>query len=419
MASTPLPARPVPFWNRLRQISLYPVRGAAFYTLIVLTLFSLLGALPGLGWLATSVTWLAAYKYAFEILRSTADGHMEPPESVLKVEGGVVWRLIALQIICMVIALLALLIGGPIVGLIAIAVIVFAQPGCIMSLAMDGSLSTALNPATPFAIIARVGWPYLAVFGLLFVIQASAATASHWMGKLMPPLIGGPLLTVIAFWGLFAAFHLMGYLLYQYHEELGFDPESHRNQLPTLHNRDSELLDRVQALIRDGHNEAAKETLRGEIRTRSVSAETHELYHRLLRSDGSAAERGEHSRQYLNLLMMEKQDNRALTVLREALEADPAFTPMQDEHGERLAERARMTGQTQLALDTLRAMLRQSPRSPSAPRWALDSALLLVDRFGRDDEARAILEQALARCEDPVLREKLEAALKPLAAMKA
>src|SRR5690606_26471873 len=37
---------PVPFWQRLRAITLYPVRGAAFYSLLALTLASLLGMIP-------------------------------------------------------------------------------------------------------------------------------------------------------------------------------------------------------------------------------------------------------------------------------------------------------------------------------------------------------------------------------------
>lgn len=409
------PAAPVPFWNRLRPMMLYPLRGAAFFTVLVLTLCSFLAFLPGIGRLIALVVWLAAYKYAFEILRATADGHQDPPESVLKIEGGVVWRLLAMQVIYIVAILVAALFGGPIVGLAAIAAIVFLQPGCIMSLAIDGSLSRALNPATAFGIVGRVGWPYLAVFGLLFVIQASVATAGYWLAKFMPLLLGAPLLNAVSFWGLFAAFHLMGYLVYQYHDELGYEPEAHRNRLPALHDRDGELLERAQDLIRDGHNDAAREHLRAEVRTRSVSPQVHELYHRLLRSAGAPlAERSEHSRQYLNLLMIEKQETRALAVLREALDADPDFVPMQPEHGERLAERARLSGQSQTAVDALGALLRHSPRHPAAPRWALDAALLLVDRLGRDDEARVLLEQAIARCEEPQLREKLEAALKPL-----
>ncbi|WP_144899642.1 DUF4013 domain-containing protein [Luteimonas cucumeris] len=405
---------PAPFWQRLRPITLYPVRGGALPTLIVLTLCSLLALIPVLGLIVALLVWLAAYKYAFEILRATADGRMDPPESVIGVDDGVVWRLIALQFIYIVVTVLALAFGGPVIGLLTLVVIVFLQPGCVMSLAIDGSLSRALNPATSLGIVARVGWPYLAVFALLFVIQASALTAGAWLSKVMPPVIGDLMLTLFSFWGLFAAFHLMGYLVYQYHDALGYEPDSHRHRLPAQHDRDGELLARVEELVRDGNNDAALELMRGEVRSRAVSLDTHELYHRLLRQSGDMVERSEHARQYLNLLMLENQDRRALGLLRESLDADPDFTPMQSEHGERLAERARQSGQSQLALDTLRAMLRGQPRHPAAPRWGLEAALLLVDRFGRDDEARELLEQALSRCEDPTLQEKLEAALKPL-----
>ncbi len=418
MKTRTAPTTPAPFWHRLRAITLYPVRGAAMYTLIALTFASLLGMIPIVGWVISILTWLAAYKYAFEILRATADGHMEAPETVLDMDDGVVWRLIALQLVSMVLVLLALGLFGPVVGLLVLLVVALMQPGCIMSLAIDGSFTHAINPATSFGVIARVGWPYLAVFALLFVIQASAATAGSWLSQVMPPVLGNLTLTLFAFWGIFAAFHLMGYLVYQFHEDLGYEPESHRNRLPPLANRDRDLLDLAEGHVRENRADVALALLREEIRSRSVSLETHELYHRLLRQGTDTAAQGEHARQYLNLLMMEKQDRRALTLLRDALDAQPDFEPMQLADAEHLVERARLSGQSQLAVDLLRSLLRNHPRNASAPRWGLDAALLLVDRFGRDDEARELLDQAQARCEDPALRAKLEAALKPLAALR-
>ena len=53
-------------------------------------------------------------------------------------------------------------------------------------------------------------------------------------------------------------------------------------------------------------------------------------------------------------------------------------------------------------------------RHPDASRWGLDAALLLVERSGRDDDARALLQQSLERCEDPGLQSKIEAAMKAL-----
>jgi hypothetical protein len=415
--SVTTPPAPPPFWHRLRQITLYPMRGGALAALIGLTLASLLGYVPMIGPLLTLVVWLGAYKFSFEILRSTADGRMEAPEIVQSVDNGVVWRFIWLQVVCIGVVIFGTLFGGVIIGLALLVLIVLMQPGAIMSLAIDGDFGRAIDPSTTFAIIGRVGGAYFAVFGLLFVIQASAATAGEWLEGWMPPVLGALALNLFSFWGLFAAFHLMGYLVYQYHDALGYEPESHRHARPKLADRDGTLLEQAEQLVRDGRNPAAIELLGAEVRSRAVGFDVHELYRRLLRSSGDRSAADDHARLYLNLLVMEKQDRRALGLLREALDANPDFVPMQLEHAEQLVERARASGQAQLALDLGLALLRKHPRNDAAARWALAAALLMVDRFGRDAEARALLEHALAQCNDATLRDKLQSALKPLQAL--
>ncbi|MGH8074839.1 MAG: hypothetical protein ACREO4_12320, partial [Lysobacter sp.] len=118
----------------------------------------------------------------------------------------------------------------------------------------------------------------------------------------------------------------------------------------------------------------------------------------------------------LNQLMLERQDRRALGLLRECLDTDPDFVPLQVEHAVQLVERARLAGQGQLAADVLLALLRAHPRHRDAPRWGLDAALLMADRMDRDAEARTLLEQARERCEDEELQAKIEAALMALQA---
>ncbi|HEX6834779.1 MAG TPA: hypothetical protein VF132_14670, partial [Rudaea sp.] len=68
-----------PFWNRLREITLYPAHASALSTIIVLALCKLCVYLPFGGLLAVAVT-IAMYKYAFECLRATSNGYMQPPE---------------------------------------------------------------------------------------------------------------------------------------------------------------------------------------------------------------------------------------------------------------------------------------------------------------------------------------------------
>ncbi len=404
---------PQPFWHRLRAITFYPLHGSALYSLVALTLCTLLGLLPGIGWILNLITWVAVYRYAFEILRETANGRLQAPEHTLGSSDGSVVRLLGLMILMGIFLVAVAVFLGPVAGLLALVAVVFLQPGCVISLAMDGSLRAAANPATSIALATRIGWPYLAAFGLLFVIQASALTAGRWLHAWMPPVVGELALTFFAIWGLFSAFHLMGYLVYQYHVELGFEPEGAAQAL-SRHDPDRRLLDEAEHFVREGHPEAAMDALRGAVRSRAVGLPVHELYQRLLLRNGASDALREHGRQYISRLLMEKQERQAMNALRDLLERDPDFTPAEPQQAERLAERAGMGGQFQLQVDALRAMLRAWPRAVQAPQWALQAAMLLGERYNRDAEALQLLDDALGRCDDEQQRRKLDAARRAL-----
>ncbi|MEE7545937.1 hypothetical protein HF319_01750, partial [Xanthomonas sp. Kuri4-1] len=355
-ARTESPRRPppAPFWTRIRAIALYPLRGGALYALVALTLCSLLGRLPGIGWILGLITTLATYAYAFDILRQTADGHLDAPEHAVDLVDGTVLRLLALVIVLAVAVVATLLLAGPVAGLLVLLALVLLQPGLVISLALDGSLRRALNPAVSIGVALRIGWPYLAAFGLLFVIQASTLTAAGWGHRHLPPLVGELAVAAATTWGLFAAFHLMGYLVYQYHEVLGYAPAADAD---ARHDPDQRLLDEAEALVRAGHATEASELLRGAVRTRAVSLAVHELHQRLLRQGRHSQALREHTGQYLHRLLDEQQDRRALALLREALDDDPGFVPPLPEQATHLAGRAQLAGQFRLACDGLLAAL--------------------------------------------------------------
>lgn len=408
-------ASPEPFWQRIPSIILYPVRGAALVMLVMLAIAAVLRGIPLIGFVISILMWLGAYKFAFEVLRRTADGHMDAPEATINVDDGLVWRFLGLQLILGLVLGVCALIGGQTLFFAGLAVMVFLQPALTMTLAMTESLSEALDPSHALAIVGRVGWPYLAVVGLLFVIQASAMTAGAWLAVFMPASVAGWLAAVLGFWGLFSAFHLMGYLLYQSHEVLGLEPgavaeAAARSRYARTTDTDTVVAE-AEALVLDGRTDEARSLLRGEINTRMVPAEVHELYRRLLQKAGDPEAVRDHARQFLHRLMMDKQERRALGLLRECLDADPAFVPMDPAHAERLAEQARYGGQAQLAIDTLHALFNAHPRDPMSARWGLQAAMLLLERFDRGPDAKALLERARARTEDEAVLQKIDAAM--------
>ncbi|MFA5684870.1 MAG: hypothetical protein WCZ65_06305 [Lysobacteraceae bacterium] len=405
-----------PFWQRLRAIATYPFRGEALLVLIVLGLLQPLSRIPVLGWLIGLLLLAAAYKYAFTVLRDSANGYLEPRTGVLDVGDMVVFKFLLLNIVLGILLLAAIMI----LGLAALwpLVLLFSaiQPAATMSLAMDDDLGNAMNPATWLAIATRIGWPYLALCLLLAVFQASAANAGTWLARFLPWLLSDILVAVAFLWGLIGTFHLMGYLLYQYHEELAFEPGRHQRAAEAPRNRDEELVEAAGVLVREGRSDEAIALLREQMASRAIPLAAHDLFRRLLRQAGAQEEMSGHARTYLHLLIVEKQERRALGLIRECLDADSAFAPPEPEDGLALAARAQQLGQSQLAVDILLGVSRAHPRLRVGARASLQAAQLLAERFGKIAEARAVLERAHENCRDDELRADIEAALKALPA---
>ncbi|MEA9787758.1 hypothetical protein VDF90_10950 [Xanthomonas campestris pv. raphani] len=407
-------AVPAPFWTRIPAIATYPLRGSALYALIALTLCSALLVLPGiLKLVVLGVLGMATYTYAFDILRHSANGEHDAPRLGYNSFDSAVLRLILLAFALGIVIVAAGVIAGKPGLTVAYLAVQLLLPGMMIALAIDGSLRRALNPAVSIDMALRIGWPYLAAYGLLYVIQGSGTAAIFVALKYLPPVVRELTIVVASIWSLFASFHLMGYLVYQYHEELGYEPSG--GVALQREDPDQRLLDEAEQFVRDGHSDEAFQALRGAVRSRAVSLAVHELYQRLLRQYHRNDELRDHTRQYINRLLQEKQERRALALQREALDTDPAFAPLLPEQATLLAERAKMAGQYQLATDGLLAAIGAWPRERMLPAWSLDAGLLLAERFGRDDDARMVLQNALDHCDDDAQRAKLAAALKAVA----
>lgn len=400
-----------PFWERLGSFITYPLRGDALAILLVLSLGQVLGLVPVLGWIIVLLLLATAYKYAFTILRETANGRLDPPGGVMEAPDSVVIKFLALYVLLICAVLFIAFFAGATAAIIAAIVFTFAVPAATMALAMDESLANALNPVTWLAIIGRLGGAYFLLFALLFVFQLSAANATGLAGRFLPPLVSDIVFSAIFFWGLFGTFHLMGYLLYQYHERFGFEPEAHEHAAQRPESRDGLLLADSEALIRDGQVEQATALLGEEINRRAVPLEVHERYRRLLRQQVAPDRLLQHGALFLNLLMLEGEHRRALALARECLDLDPGFAPLLPEQGLELAQHARALGQSRLAVDLLASIRRAFPKDRARAEWALMEADMLLQRGDGDAQAREALAGARERCDDPDQQRRLDALL--------
>lgn len=396
-----------PFWHRLRAISLYPLQGAAFVTLLALTVARLAYYAP-FGWLWNLLLWFAFYRYAVTVLRRTADGRLDAPEVSLDSDSG--WLQVVLQFVFAVFALVGFLAFGVVGGTLAAIALSMALPGATMSLAMDEDFGKAINPLTWVEIATRIGWPYLAVAGLCLVINFSEANAQVVVEKL-PAVINVLVFYFVSQYAALVTFHLMGYLIYQYHDELGHEIEAPLQRRTLSSDPDQGLLDQVEALVREGQTQQAEDLLAAQIRHRGGTAAVHQQYRKLLKLRGDAPALSAHGRDYIAILLAQQQDKAALDIARDSLAGDPGFVLAQPEQVGVLAQKAAQLGQSQLALQLVTGFHRRYPRHHDVASNALLEARLLADKLGRDRDAQAVLAETREAFAGHPLRSEMESYL--------
>jgi tetratricopeptide (TPR) repeat protein len=193
-----------------------------------------------------------------------------------------------------------------------------------------------------------------------------------------------------------ATFHLMGYTVWQYHAKLGFEPDTGALLPQRVTDPDDAVLAQAEALAADGELAAAEAVLREHIRERGGSDAVRARHRKLLQLRGDKAALLADGRDGINILLARDDERRALDLWRECRTLDPAFWPSDPEHVFRLASRAATLGQTDLALKSVTGFHKAFPKHRDIPRNYLLAARLMVDRFGEDGKALALLRQLQA-----------------------
>jgi len=385
-----------PFWERLRHILAYPLNSEALLTISMLAVLRLLNYVPVLGWLLNILITVAVLKYAAEVLSSTADGTMEAP-SGYSTPDSVGWVVLKVQIMLWILAigivLLLSAMGAGGLAMIAAFIIALGIPAALMSAAIDQDTFGALNPMMWLSTIARIGWAYVgaAIFGLL--VMYSEANAQD----MLVPFLPGPLAIVghyfIAHYATIVTFHLLGYLVFQYRDALGYEVKSSApKKLPRLADRDQSVLDASEKLAADGNTQGAAQLLGSHIAERGGSDTLHLRYRKLLtlHNDGSALSK--HGRDYLNVLIAHEKWGQALQFWSECRDNDQHLWPSDPDQVRELLDKAHTLGRQELALKFANGFSKTFPKHPSVGAVHLRVAQALNERLNRPADARKLLE---------------------------
>lgn len=411
-----------PYWNRMPGFFAYPLRRPALDMLLLTVALGLVPVLIGNGllgfgaWLAMS---LMLFKYGYESLQATAAGDGQPPglADALSGEGyALPIKQVAVLVVLTLSVSVAWRLGGGWLGIPALIVVTLLVPATVILLGMERSFISAVNPAALLRVATAIGWPYLGLFGLLLCIQLASGTSLALVNILLPGQSGLAINTAVAvFLGnyfVLMAFHLLGYVVYQYHDALGYIAED-----PESDGVDSEL-ELFNALVAEQRHPAAMAEITrllarhpGHPALRSRQLQLARLLGdgRVLRREGGAA---------IGERIRGGRVGEAVDVYLDCRQHVPDFRPDAVEHHEPLARELRARGRVREAMELLNGLHRSYPDSSHVVGAYLLAARLFLDDMKRPDQAARVLRFLLQRFPDDPHQPEVEALLRSAEAQR-
>jgi len=391
----------------------YPLRGPALATCTVLALVYFIGALSSiLGIIASVIYWALAWGYAATCLIHAANGYAEPPDVGVEERRAAGIKLTVLHFFVMF-ACLAIMVWEIHWMWLLVMAFVMVLPAIDMSLAFDGDVNVAFSPAHWWRTVVSFGGLYALPVAVNFLVMLVIIGMAATIKPLLPLFLGWLVYGFACVYLMIFNFQLMGALVHQRHEIFGVEPEAERLAAIGKQDVDTLLLAEVEQ-IRLKDPRAALDLLVARLRERSAPAALHRCYRDLLHHLGIKEALLEHGQIWTASLVANREMPRALSLVKECTELDPAFLPDDPATAGPLAEHAARIGMKRLAIHLSRGYVRQWPKSPDSPRYGLLAAKLIASEPDRLMEAMTLLGKLVATWPDHPLHAEIESLLREL-----
>lgn len=402
----------VPFWLRLRSFFIYPAYPAPLVLMIILTLLvSLIRLVPGWHHYFEVLFWAVPrnallllpivvifLKYCQSVLIDTAHGHLHPSSlssDKLFENGLIVVKLLGLFAAFYFLRWTGLDLFEMPGFYLASIITALATPAAIMVLAMEDSLLHALNPATLYSIMARIGMPYFIMFVLFYLLTIAQNTMLGILSQYIDPSLSVAVYSFTTMYFYLIMFNMMGYVLYQYHEELGFSVDVHAHEHQRSSSEEtatSPELRAIEILVHEGKYQDAARQLQVQIRNNPSDIEARERILKLARMIDDTTLHSQQAADYISYLFDENKVGQAASVFAQSVEHDRDFRPAKPAQRVELARYLRQSNQGKLAMAVLNNLHRDFPTFDGVPDAYLIVAQLLAEKFNDDERAIQVLE---------------------------
>lgn len=286
-------------------------------------------------------------------------------------------------------------------GLAGIVCVSLLLPASIMLLAIHGTLSLALEPFGVVLLAWRMGWSYLGLVVLLIATAQGPQQAMHLLppatlrhlAEHSPHLLVALLVDSTAYFNMVMG-AMMGYLLFQYQDDLGIFPDAAQTTAPA----DYRALDLARAviLVRAARYEDALRHMGGMVADYPQDLPVLEYHHKLLCESGADPERvAQHTERYLQVLVDMQRKGRLVAVLEAARRVVPQYQPKSMAVRRAVAEEYFLQRQFRPAIALIGMLHKEAPKHDELPATYHLLARIYSEGVREDAKALMILDYLL------------------------
>lgn len=316
-----------PFWQRSGELFRYGTKGAPLTGALLAGLLATLE--PGfISFLLGLALLVVLLRYGLMVTVRLAAGDWQPPPLGDAIGGSLdlFFKQLALVLGLFLVPALVGFLGAPVVAGLMILFAMLALPAGIMLLAMSESLSMAFNPVAQFRMMTTIGWPYLLLWFALMAVTSAPGLVASLTADSPYHEVAAFMTEALSFYSTVVAYALMGYLLFQYGNELGLVSLQTRGR-----SLSADVYERKAALglshvyARSGRLEEALSTVERALRQQPLDTALHDRKHRLLRALKQHRKLMNHAREYCSLLARAGNPGNATAVLRDIWQKRPDY----------------------------------------------------------------------------------------------
>jgi tetratricopeptide (TPR) repeat protein len=294
-----------PFWQKTGHFFLYPLATPLLLIALAAALFTVLAPSSNIGFVYGLVGIFGIgflFKVAFSVMEFTAYGNLDKPnwQRMMATDNGWVFLKMLAMLIIVVASVFKIAEFSSILSIVTGVFFALAFPAMNMILVMDKSMWSALNPARILFVMSAIGGSYFILLGLLVLFGLSSSYGAEFFTNQLSPKIGIPLAQFFSTYLMFASYHMYGYVIYQYHFELGFSVERHKlhhniQQHGQVYSADSDNqaimrdadITEAEIFIQEGRYQSAEQVLRDALKLDETNNNVYELLYKLFALQGN------------------------------------------------------------------------------------------------------------------------------------